>query len=191
MPIAQTSPTAEEMGALFDAHVGAEFDTKDLAATMATMSEHPHLTHVPVLTGGTGREEIAHFYGTYFIGHWPQDTEVTPISRTIGQGRVVDEFVLSFTHDVEMPAIVPGIAPTGRKVEIPFIVIMGMAGGQGHLRAHLLGPGLDLGAARRAGTGQAASFRRRAGAPAAGPDPAGQHPDPEGVRPTDTLPTGA
>jgi len=130
MPSSQTSPTTQEMSALFDAHVGAEFDTRDLAATMATMSEQPYLNHVPVLTGGHGRDEVAQFYGTYFIGHWPQDTKVQPVSRTIGQGRVVDEFVLSFTHDVEMPAIVPGIAPTGRKVEIPFIVIMGMAEGK-------------------------------------------------------------
>lgn len=130
MAVSSMSPLEEEMSALFDAHVGAEFDTKDLAATMATMSEHPHLNHVPVLTGGNGRAEIAEFYGSHFIGHWPQDTAVHPISRTVGQGRVVDEFVLSFTHDVPMPAIVPGIAPTGRKVEIPFVVLMGIEKGK-------------------------------------------------------------
>lgn len=135
MPSNETSPDEmssleQEMSAVFDAHVGAEFDTMDLEATMATMSDHPHLTHVPVLTGGDGREEIARFYGSHFIGHWPKDTTVTPLSRTVGQGRVVDEFVLSFTHDRPMPAIVPGIAPTGRKVEIPFIVIMGIEAGK-------------------------------------------------------------
>ena len=119
----------EDLGAIFDAHVSAEFDAKDLAATMATMSERPHLNHVPVLTGGWGRDEIAHFYGTYFIGHWSSDTHTTLISRTIGQGRVVDEFILSFTHDREMPAILPGVAPTGRKVEIPLVIIMGIENG--------------------------------------------------------------
>lgn len=124
------SPAEQEMSALFDAHVGAEFDTKDLAATMATMSDAPHLNHVPVLTGGNSRAEIERFYGTWFIGHWPQDTSVRPVSRTVGQGRVVDEFVLSFTHDQPMHAILPGVAPTGRKVEVPFIVIMGMEAGK-------------------------------------------------------------
>jgi carboxymethylenebutenolidase len=36
----------------------------------------------------------------------------------VGQGRVIDELIVSFTHDVEMPALLPGIAPTGRKVTL-------------------------------------------------------------------------
>ncbi len=115
-------------GAVFDAHVKAEFVDRDLEATMATMVAEPHLTHVPVLTGGTGGAEVRRFYGTHFIGHWPPDTKTTLISRTVGQGRVVDEFILSFTHTVEMDAIVPGIAPTGRTVEVPLVVICGFAG---------------------------------------------------------------
>lgn len=117
-----------EAAAVFDAHVKAEFVDRDLAATMATMVAEPHLTHVPVLTGGTGGAEVRRFYGTHFIGHWPPDTAMTMISRTVGQGRVVDEFVLSFTHTVEIDAMVPGIAPTGRRVEVPTVVICGFAG---------------------------------------------------------------
>ena len=117
-----------QLGAVFDRHVEAEFVTHDLDATMATMTGDPHLTHVPVLTGGTGREEIRHFYGNYFIGHWPADTKIAPVSRTVGQGRVVDEIIVSFTHDVEMPAMLPGVAPTGRKVELPHVVVVGFSG---------------------------------------------------------------
>lgn len=94
------------------------------------MSERPYLTHVPVLTGGYGREEVRNFYQRYFVGHWPADTAIVPISRTIGQGRVVDEFVLSFTHDIAMPAILPGVAPSGRHVVLPHVVIMGIIGGK-------------------------------------------------------------
>ncbi len=97
---------------------------------MATMSERPYLIHVPVLTGGYGREEVRRFYERYFIGRWPSDTTLTPISRTVGQSRVVDEFVLSFTHDIAMPAILPGVAPTGRHVDLPHVVIMGIIGGK-------------------------------------------------------------
>ena len=41
-----------------------------------------------------------------------------------------DEFILSFTHDVEMPALLPGIAPTGRKVTLPDVVVMGIVDGK-------------------------------------------------------------
>jgi carboxymethylenebutenolidase len=118
------------LGAMFDAHTAAEFNTRDIDATMATMSEAPHVTHVPTMTGGNGRDEVRRFYETWFIGHWPEDTKVTQISRTVGEDSVVDEVMISFTHDCEMPAILPGVAPTGRKVTIPFVVVVGFEGGK-------------------------------------------------------------
>jgi carboxymethylenebutenolidase len=124
-----TTPDSD-LGAFFDAHIEAEFVTHDVDATMATMTDDPHLTHVPVLTGGSGREVVRHFYANYFVGHWPADTKIQHVSRTIGQERVVDELIVSFTHDVEMPALLPGIAPTGRKVELPHVVLVGFSGGK-------------------------------------------------------------
>ena len=116
---------AEDLGAVFDAHVRAEFVERDVAATMATMTSDPFVTHVPTLTGGTGRDEVERFYRDYFVGHWPEDVEVKPISRTVGKDRVVDELMVSFTHDREMKAYLPGVPPTGRKVELPHVVVMG------------------------------------------------------------------
>jgi carboxymethylenebutenolidase len=113
-------------GAVFDAHVRTEFVERDINATMATMVDDPYVTHVPVLTGGCGRDDVRSFYSSYFIGRWPEDTQLKPISRTIGQGRVIDEFVLSFTHDREIPTMLPGIPPTGKKVELPHVVVMGI-----------------------------------------------------------------
>ena len=118
------------LGATFDAHTHAEFEARDVDATMATMSDAPHVTHVPTMTGGNGREAVRQFYGTWFIGHWPDDTVVTPVSRTIGDDQLVDEVMISFTHDCEMPAILPGVKPTGRKVTIPFVVVVGFEGGK-------------------------------------------------------------
>jgi carboxymethylenebutenolidase len=120
--------TDEELCAVFDAHLAAEFVTRDLDATMATMTESPYLNHVPVQTGGYGRDHVRDFYARYFVGHWPADTAIEPVSRTVGQSRVIDELVMSFTHDVEMPAILPGVAPTGRHVRLPFVVIVGFEG---------------------------------------------------------------
>ena len=46
---------------------------------MATMTGDPYLNHVPVLTGGVGREEVRRFYEQIFIGHWPADTTMERI----------------------------------------------------------------------------------------------------------------
>jgi carboxymethylenebutenolidase len=93
-------------------------------------SAEPYLTHVPTLTGGTGYEEVRRFYKYHFIPGWPPDVEVTLISRTVGQGRVVDELIVGFTHDREMDAILPGIKPTGRWVELPHAVVVGLEDGK-------------------------------------------------------------
>ena len=47
-------PGPKDLGAMFDAHTEAEFQTRDIDATMATMNDAPHVTHVPTMTGGTG-----------------------------------------------------------------------------------------------------------------------------------------
>jgi carboxymethylenebutenolidase len=119
------SADPERYGAVFDAHTNAEFNTRDIEATMATMADKPHLTHVPVMTGGCGAEAVRRFYETWFIGHWPEDAKVELISRTVGETQLVDEFIMSFTHDCEMPAILPGIKPTRRKVSVPTVAIVG------------------------------------------------------------------
>jgi carboxymethylenebutenolidase len=117
-----------DIGAVFDEHVAAEFVHLDLERTMATMTDDPYVNHVPVMTGGVGTEGVRAFYGTHFIGKWPADVEITPVSRTVGESQVVDELVLSFTHDIEMPQLLPGVAPTGRKVKLAFCVVAGFEG---------------------------------------------------------------
>ena len=64
------------------------------------------------------------------VRHWPEDTKITPVSRTIGEDRVVDEVIIAFTHDCEMPAILPSVKPTGRKAVIPFVVVVGFDDGK-------------------------------------------------------------
>ena len=92
---------------------------------MATMGDAPHVTHVPTMTGGSGYDAVRHFYENYFVGRVPADWSVKLISRTVGESQLVDEVLISFTHDCDMPAILPGVKPTGRKVVIPFVVVVG------------------------------------------------------------------
>jgi carboxymethylenebutenolidase len=119
-----------DLAAVFDDHVAAEFVHLDLEATMATMTDDPYVNHVPVMTGGVGAEAVREFYGSHFIGKWPQDTTITPVSRTVGANQVVDELVLEFTHDIEMDQLLPGVAPTGRRVQLAFCVVVGFEGGK-------------------------------------------------------------
>jgi carboxymethylenebutenolidase len=124
------SQAGYSLGDVFDAHLDAEFDARNLDAAMATMTDDPYLVHVPVLTGGVGWNEVRDFYGRVFIGHWPEDTVARRVSRTVGADQVVDELVMSFTHDVEIGALLPGVPPTGRAVRLPVCVVAGFSGGK-------------------------------------------------------------
>ncbi|MGH8997346.1 MAG: nuclear transport factor 2 family protein [Acidimicrobiales bacterium] len=114
-----------DLGAIFDAHVGAEFDTQDVDATMATMTADPAVTHVPTIAGATGYRPLRDFYSSSFIGCWPHDTAVEQVSRTVGERQVVDELIMTFTHDCVIPAFLPDVSPTGRSVTLPVVVVMG------------------------------------------------------------------
>jgi carboxymethylenebutenolidase len=118
------------LAVVLDDHLAAEFATRDVDATMATMTDDPYLNHVPVLTGGIGREEVRRFYEQIFIGHWPADTTMERISRTVGTGQVVDELVMSFTHDITMSHMLPGVPPTGKRVRLAVCVVAGFRDGK-------------------------------------------------------------
>ena len=120
----------DALAAVLDDHLEAEFVAMDLDATMATMADDPYLNHVPVLTGGIGRDEVRRFYEQVFIGHWPADTTMERISRTVGADHVVDELVLSFTHDIAMNHMLPGVPPTGRRVRLAVCVVAGFEDGK-------------------------------------------------------------
>src|ERR1700683_4094160 len=113
-----------DLSALWDEHTTHEFSTRDAERTLATMVEDAYVNHVPVMTGGCGKAELRAFYSTDFIPRMPPDTKLTPISRTVGDDQLVDEMVFSFTHTVEMPWMLPGVAPTNRRVEVPLVVIV-------------------------------------------------------------------
>jgi carboxymethylenebutenolidase len=117
-----------DLGAIFDLHVASEFESRDLDATMATMVDDPHVTHVPTLAGGSGGAGVRRFYRDHFIGHWPADVRITHVSRTVGAASVVDEMVMHFTHDMVMDTFLPGVAPTGRTVSLPVVVVVGFDG---------------------------------------------------------------
>jgi carboxymethylenebutenolidase len=121
-----TRPTASQefLSHLWSEHLKHEFETRNTEETLKTMVEDAYVNHIPVMTGGVGLEELREFYSKRFIPQMPPDMEMTPISRTIGDDRLVDEMVVKFTHTIAMDWMLPGIAPTGKRVEVPLVVIV-------------------------------------------------------------------
>jgi carboxymethylenebutenolidase len=108
---------------LWDAHVRAEFVTHEPEAALANMTDDATVDLLPVLGGGAGKEELREFYGRRLIPELPADTEIVALSRTIGEDRLVDELVFRFTHSLAMEWMLPGVAPTGKRVEVPMVVV--------------------------------------------------------------------
>ena len=114
----------KNLSQLWDEHVRYEFSTRNTEETLATMVEDAYVNHIPVLTGGVGRDQLREFYSKRFIPQMPPDTQMTPVSRTIGEDQLVDEMVFKFTHTIRMDWILPGVAPTGKRVEVPLVAIV-------------------------------------------------------------------
>src|SRR5499427_3197401 len=114
----------KRLSQLWDEHVRHEFSTRHTEHTLATMVEDAYVNHIPILTGGVGRDQLREFYSKRFIPHMPPDTEMTPVSRTIGNDQLVDEMVFKFTHTIRMDWMLPGIPPTGKRVEVPLVAIV-------------------------------------------------------------------
>jgi carboxymethylenebutenolidase len=119
---------APDLVALWEQHCRYEFELRDADATMATMVPEPYVNHIPTLTGGVGYQQLRRFYDHHFIPVNPPDFRLTPISRTVGADQLVDEFIVHFTHTTEIDWLLPGIAPTGRAVEIPMVAIVKFVG---------------------------------------------------------------
>jgi carboxymethylenebutenolidase len=124
------TPAQEALSKLWEEHVRYEFSTRNTDDTLATMVEDAYVNHIPVLTGGSGCDELREFYSKRFIPQMPPDTEMTPISRTIGEDQIVDEMIFKFTHTIPMDWMLPGIPPTGKRVEVPLVAIVRFRNGK-------------------------------------------------------------
>ena len=123
-PDAGLTGAQEFLRNLWEEHVRHEFATHNTEDTLATMAEDAYVNHIPVLTGGVGKEQLHEFYSKHFIPQMPPDTEMIPLSRTIGNDQLVDEMIFKFTHTIRMDWMLPGLAPTGKQVEVPLVAIV-------------------------------------------------------------------
>jgi carboxymethylenebutenolidase len=123
-PALGLTPPQKVLFDLWEQHIRCEFATHNTEDTLATMVPDAYVNHIPVLTGGVGHAELREFYSKRFIPQMPPDTELTPISRTVGNDQLVDEMIFKFTHTIRMDWMLPGLDPTRRRVEIPLVAIV-------------------------------------------------------------------
>lgn len=121
-----SSRSKEKIDAIFKAHMDAEL-AGDLDRTLATMAPQPHLVNVPTMVGGQGPLGVRTFYAKRLIGQFfPPDVTFETVSRTYSDERLVDELIISFTHTHKIDWMLPGVKPTGKRVEAVFVVIVGI-----------------------------------------------------------------
>ncbi|MFJ2995263.1 dienelactone hydrolase family protein [Pandoraea sp. NPDC087047] len=117
-----------DFASLWETHCAYEFAIREIDPLMKTMVAEPYVNHIPTMTGGVGHQQLAHFYRNHFVNSNPPDTRLIPISRTIGATQLVDELLFCFTHTTPVDWMLPGVAPTGRRVEIPLVAIVRFRG---------------------------------------------------------------
>ncbi|CAO1619882.1 unnamed protein product [Sympodiomycopsis kandeliae] len=115
---------------LWENHTYYEFAERDSSKTMSTMVSHPYVNHIASLTGGSGYDDLSHFYKHNFVTRSPPDTVLIPISRTIGSDRIVDEMIFQCTHTSEIDYFLPGIEPTYKPLRIAMVGIVSFRGGK-------------------------------------------------------------
>jgi carboxymethylenebutenolidase len=121
MAKARISERQRRLIELWEQHVGFEFDTRDTDATLDTMVPETYVNHVPVKTGGRGREELREFYGHSFISRMPHDAHQPYRRRQPPRRRNDFRIHPQYRHALD----VPGVPPTGKPVKVALVAIVG------------------------------------------------------------------
>jgi carboxymethylenebutenolidase len=114
----------EAMLQLWTEHTRYEFEMKNADLAVSTMVPHARVMHLPTMSGASGREALRAYYADVFIPAQPPDTTLDVVRRSLGEDVLVDECVMELTHDRVMPHLLPGMAPTGASVQVPFVVVV-------------------------------------------------------------------
>jgi len=113
---------------LWERHTSYEFELRDADLAVSTMVPDARVMHLPTMSGASGRDALRIYYADVFIPAQPPDTELEPIARSVGDDVLVDECIMRLTHDREMPQLLPGVPPTGARLEVPFVVVVKFRG---------------------------------------------------------------
>jgi carboxymethylenebutenolidase len=123
-------PDHEAMLATWQQHTHAEFLLKDPDAALATMTENPYVLCIPCGTGGVGPAAVRKFYAEQFLPCIPPDFELQSLSQSFCSDRIVEEFVVRFSHTIEIDWMLPGLAATHKRVEFALVGIVKFQSGK-------------------------------------------------------------
>ena len=124
------TPDQQTMLATWQQHTYAEFVLKDADAALATMTENPYVLLIGSGVVRVGRAALREFYADKFLPNIPPDFEITTLSQTFGDDRIVEEMAVRFTHTIDMDWFLPGVPPTGRKAELLVAAFIQFDGGK-------------------------------------------------------------
>ena len=123
-------PARQMLLAQWQQHTYAEFELRDADAALETMTENPHVFCVPSGSGAAGKQAVRDFYATQFLPGIPPDMELVSISEIFAEDHIVAEYVMRFTHTLQMDWMLPGVAPTGRRAELLLVAIVRFENGK-------------------------------------------------------------
>jgi carboxymethylenebutenolidase len=118
------SPSAQQLLDVWQQHTYSEFILRDAQAALNTMTDNPYVLMVPIAIGGQGRDGVYNYYHNYFLAQLPGDLVPTPVSQIIADNYIIEESVFSFTHNLLMDWMIPGVPPTGKRVEVAVVGII-------------------------------------------------------------------
>ena len=130
LPMDTVTPYQQTMLATWQQHTHAEFALKDADAALATMTQNPYVFMISSGVVRVGRAAVREFYANHFLPQIPPDLEITSLSQTLGDNRLVEEMVIRFTHSIEMDWILPDLQPTGRVAEFVLAGVIEFEGGK-------------------------------------------------------------
>jgi carboxymethylenebutenolidase len=107
-----------------DSFQAAVFLAGDLDAALAFAAADCVLVNEPMRTGASGGAGLRRYLGEDLLPHLPAGLTFQRISRTTDRWRVVDEAAVGFTHDRELPWLLPGAAPSHRSAQVLMISVV-------------------------------------------------------------------
>ncbi len=102
----------------------AVYSTGDLEAARAAVADNCALVNLPMATGASDGAGLRRFLAEDVLPHLPADLSFQRISRTVDRWRVAEEATVEFTHDRELPWLLPGVAPTHRRASVLAISVV-------------------------------------------------------------------
>ncbi|WP_037049159.1 nuclear transport factor 2 family protein [Pseudonocardia halophobica] len=115
---------------VWDDFWSAVYERGDVASAAALLAPEAVLVDMPAMTGGNDRAEIERHLAGTVTPHLPADLARRRISRTVDTRGLVDELRWTFTHDRELPWLLPGIPPTGRPLRVLAVSVVAVRQGR-------------------------------------------------------------